>query len=369
MIAFLSSSALCAFVGPHALPMQQSRSAVAPQMVAELGDMVGMRSKPKIAKSITELIGNTPLLELGRSVEGLDATILAKLESFEPCNSVKDRIGYSMITEAEKRGEITPGETTLVEPTSGNTGIALAMVAAAKGYDLILTMPESMSMERRVMLKALGAKLVLTPAAKGMGGAVKKAEMIVAELGSKGYMLQQFNNPDNPKIHRETTGPDIWADTDGQIDILIGGVGTGGTLTGCAQYIKPLKPSCQFVALEPVSSPVLSGGKHMGPHKIQGIGAGFIPGNAALTMFDEVMQVTDDDAMATARMLATTEGVMCGISSGASVWAATQIAARPENKGKTIVCIIPSFGERYLSTALYKPLWEEASEQKAEPLE
>jgi len=214
-----------------------------------------------------------------------------------------------------------------------------------------------------------GAKLVLTPAPKGMGGAVKKAEMIVAELGAKGVMLQQFNNPDNPKIHRETTGPEIWADTDGEIDILVGGVGTGGTITGCAQYIKPLKPSCQIVALEPVSSPVLSGGKHMGPHKIQGIGAGFIPGNADVSMFDEVMQVSDDDAMETARMMATTEGVMCGISSGASVWAAKQLAVRPENKGKTIVCIIPSFGERYLSTALYSNLWEEASTQQAEPLE
>jgi len=369
MIALTSACSVAAFLG-NALPAQTtSRAAIQPQMVAELGDMVGQRTKPKIATSITELIGNTPLLQLGRSAEGLDATILAKLESMEPCNSVKDRIGYSMIAEAEKRGEITPGETTLVEPTSGNTGIALAMVAAAKGYDLILTMPESMSMERRVMLKALGAKLVLTPAPKGMGGAVKKAEMIVAELGSKGKMLQQFNNPDNPKIHRETTGPEIWADTDGEIDILVGGVGTGGTMTGCAQYIKPLKPSCQFVALEPVSSPVLSGGKHQGPHKIQGIGAGFVPGNADLSLIDEVIAVSDDDAMATARMLATTEGLMCGISSGASVWAAKQLAARPENKGKKIVCIIPSFGERYLSTALYANLWEEASSQAAEPLE
>jgi cysteine synthase A len=369
MALALASLSLGAFLtSPTSLPAVHG-ARVRPQMVAELGDMVGMRTKPKVAKSITELIGNTPLLQLDRSVAGLDATVLAKLESMEPCNSVKDRIGYSMIAEAEKRGEITPGETTLVEPTSGNTGIALAMVAAAKGYDLILTMPESMSMERRVMLKALGAKLVLTPAPKGMGGAVKKAEMIVAELGAKGKMLQQFNNPDNPKIHRETTGPEIWADTDGEIDILVGGVGTGGTITGCAQYIKPLKPSCQFVALEPVSSPVLSGGKHQGPHKIQGIGAGFVPGNADLSLIDEVVAVSDDDAMATARMLATTEGLMCGISSGASVWAAKELAARPENKGKTIVCIIPSFGERYLSTALYANLWEEASSQAAEPLE
>jgi cysteine synthase A len=339
------------------------------QMVAELGEMVGVRSKPKIAEDITQLIGNTPLLKLGRTGDGLDATILLKMEAMEPCNSVKDRIGYSMITEAEKKGEIKAGETTLVEPTSGNTGIALAMVAAAKGYELILTMPESMSMERRVMLKALGAKLVLTPAAKGMGGAVKKAEQIVAGLGDKGKLLQQFNNADNPKIHRETTGPEIWADTDGTIDIFVGGVGTGGTITGSAQYIKPLKPECQFVALEPVSSPVLSGGKHQGPHKIQGIGAGFVPGNADLSLVDEVMQVTDEDACATARELAAKEGVMCGISAGAAVWASKELAARPENKGKTIVCIIPSFGERYLSTVLYANLWEEASAQKAEPLE
>merc|ERR1719199_1663574 len=219
------------------------------------------------------------------------------------------------------------------------------------------------------MLKALGAKLVLTPGTKGMGGAIAKAESIMVDLGGNGYLLQQFNNPDNPKIHRETTGPEIWADTAGDIDLFVAGVGTGGTLTGCAQYIKPLKPECQFVALEPVSSPVLTGGKHQGPHKIQGIGAGFVPGNADLDMIDEVMQVSDDDAMETARLLATTEGLMCGISSGASVWAAKQLAARPENKGKTIVCIIPSFGERYLSTALYANLWEEASSQQAESLE
>ena len=329
-----------------------------------------LHERPKIADDITQLIGGTPLCRL-RRVVGPDckAEIVVKLESMEPCNSVKDRIGLSMIREAEERGDIAPGKTTLVEPTSGNTGIALAMVAASKGYDIVLTMPESMSMERRVLLKAFGADLVLTPAAKGMGGAVKKAEDIAADLGDKGYLLQQFNNPDNPKIHRETTGPEIWADTEGEIDIFVAGVGTGGTLTGCAQYIKPLKPECQFVALEPVSSPVLTGGKHQGPHKIQGIGAGFVPGNADLSMIDEVLQVSDDDAIATAKTLAQTEGIMCGISSGASVWAAKQLAARPENKGKTIVCIIPSFGERYLSTVLYADLWAEATEQKAEPLE
>lgn len=305
----------------------------------------------EIHNNVLETIGKTPLVRLNKLSLGANATVVAKLEARNPGGSVKDRICISMINEAEKRGLIKPGDT-LIEATSGNTGIGLAMVAAVKGYELILIMPETMSIERRNLLKAYGAKLVLTPGPDGMGGAIKKAEELV-KTTPHSFMPQQFKNFANPKIHRETTGPEIWNDTDGKVDILVAGVGTGGTITGIAEYIKPLKSSFKAVAVEPAGSPVLSGGQK-GPHKIQGIGAGFKPDVLKLDLVDEIFKVKDEEALQTARQLAQKEGMLVGISSGAAAFAAIEIAKRAENKGKLIVVILPDTGERYLSTVLFQ---------------
>lgn len=307
-----------------------------------------------IANNVTELIGNTPLVRLNRVTQGAVATVVAKLEYYNPAHSVKDRIGAAMIDAAEKEGKLKPG-VTIIEPTSGNTGIALAMVAAARGYKIKIFLPETFSKERRIILRAYGAELILTPGAEGMPGAIRRAEELAASDPEGYYLPNQFKNPANPEIHRKTTAEEIWRDTDGQVDFVVAGIGTGGTITGVGEVIKARKPSFQVIAVEPDASPVLSGGVK-GPHVIQGIGAGFVPDVLNVQIYDEIIRVKNDDALETARRLAKEEGLLIGISAGAAAWAALQVASRAENTGKLIVAILPDFGERYLSTALYAHL-------------
>lgn len=345
------------------LPVSTSEPASS-ELICDRGVASNPMEGPRIADDVTCLIGRTPMVRSCRIAkdEGCVGNVLLKLESMQPGNSVKDRIAQSMIEEAEARGRIRPGYTTLVEPTSGNTGIGMAMIAAAKGYSCILVMPETMSMERRILLKAFGGELILTPAGSGVRGAIAKAEEIVGELGDQGFCLQQFCNPDNPKIHREKTGPEIWWQTEGSVGAFVAGVGTGGTVSGCGEYLKSMNPSTRVVAVEPAESAVLSG-EPPGAHKIMGIGAGLIPPNFNADTVDEIVKVDSARAIAMARRLALEEGLFVGISSGAAMCAAVEIAKRPEYKDQNVVAILPSYGERYLSTVLFKDLQQEAMEQ------
>jgi cysteine synthase A len=341
-------------------PPVVSTASKAPAEITNLTpDKLNRRKRPSVAANATELIGNTPLVQISRFAKDTPGTVLLKLESFTPGFSVKDRIAVAMIEEAEQRGEITPGKTTLIEPTSGNTGIGLAWVAAAKGYRLILTMPESMSQERRVLLLGYGAELVLTPPSEGMAGAVRRAEQIQAETPDS-WIPGQFINSANPEIHRTTTAVEIWEDTNGGVDIVVSGIGTGGTITGVGQVLKQLKPGVKIVAVEPAESPLLSSGT-FGPHKIQGLGANFVPDVLDTTIYDEIVLVSSDDAIAASRDLMRTEGLLVGISSGAAAHAAREVASREENRGKTIVAVLPDTGERYLSTLLFQELREKAA--------